>query len=283
MTIKEQISAYNNSSRNGSAIKYIVIHDTGVAGQTAKNNADYFGAQNRNASAHYFVDTSNIYHVVNDSRAAWHVGDGSGKYGITNANSIGIEMCPTASGIPEATQNLTIELIKSLQANNGVSDANVVRHYDASRKNCPQFLNLDGNWTAWNAFKAKLTTSSTVTEPETVKEKGDFDGMTTTQKENIIKDMWVQVFGRLPEQGTIDKWVEQINLGVSFVDLYYRMLNSEEARTLFVKEKYHHLLGRDADAAGLKAHLNQMANGWTYYQILHAFLNSDEYKNKNSQ
>lgn len=283
MTIKEQISAYNSSSRNGSAIKYIVIHDTGVIGQTAKNNADYFGAQNRNASAHYFVDATSIYHVVNDSRAAWHVGDGGGKYGITNANSIGIEMCPTASGIPEATQNLTIELIKSLQANNGISDANVIRHYDASRKNCPQYLNLDGNWTAWNSFKAKLTTPSATTEAAVEKEKGDFDGMTTTQKENVIKDMWVQVFGRLPEQGTIDKWVEQINIGVSFIDLYYRMMNSEEARTLFVKEKYHHLLGRDADAAGLKAHLNQMANGWSYYQILHAFLNSDEYKNKNSQ
>jgi len=162
MTINKKISAYNNDSRNGNAVKYIVIHDTGVAGQTAKNNVDYFAGGNKNASAHYFVDTDSIWQSVEDSRAAWHVGDGGGKYGITNANSIGIEMCPTASGIPDATQNLCIELVKSLQANYGISNANVIRHYDASRKNCPQYLNLDGKWSAWNTFKAKLTGAATI-------------------------------------------------------------------------------------------------------------------------
>lgn len=137
MNINKKISAYNNSSRNGSAIKYIAIHDTGVVGQTAKNNADYFAGGNKSAPAHYFVDENSVWQSVEDSRAAWHVGDGGGKYGITNANSIGIEMCPTASGVPEATQSLTIELVRSLQSKYGVTAANVVRHYDASRKNCP--------------------------------------------------------------------------------------------------------------------------------------------------
>lgn len=162
MVINKKISAYNNSSRNGASVKYIVIHDTGVTGQTAKNNADYFAGGNKNASAHYFTDTTSIWQSVEDAKASWHCGDGGGKYGITNSNSIGIEMCPTASGIPEATQNITIELIKSLQSKYGISNANVVRHYDASRKNCPQYLNLDKNWTAWNAFKAKLTETATI-------------------------------------------------------------------------------------------------------------------------
>lgn len=38
-----------------------------------------------------------------------------------------------------------------------VPTSKVVRHYDGSRKNCPRQFNLDGKWTRWFAFKAKLT------------------------------------------------------------------------------------------------------------------------------
>ncbi|MGM0217847.1 hypothetical protein [Enterococcus sp. AZ126] len=38
----------------------------------------------------------------------------------------------------------------------GLSSDRVVRYYDASRKNCPAQFNLDGNWSRWVAFKAKL-------------------------------------------------------------------------------------------------------------------------------
>ncbi|WP_242176496.1 peptidoglycan recognition protein family protein [Priestia koreensis] len=91
LSITRKISKYNFSSRNGNSVNYIVVHDVGVKGQTAKNNADYFGGGDRQSSAYYFVDRTSIYQVVEETNSAWHCCDGHGTYGITNANSIGIE------------------------------------------------------------------------------------------------------------------------------------------------------------------------------------------------
>jgi N-acetylmuramoyl-L-alanine amidase len=37
-----------------------------------------------------------------------------------------------------------------------ISIDKVVRHYDASRKNCPQTMNDNGDWTKWLNFKQKV-------------------------------------------------------------------------------------------------------------------------------
>ena len=155
LPINRKISAYNFGSRNGNSIKYIVLHYTGNLGDTAKNNVDYFSGGNRGASAHYFVDDNSIWQSVDDSNAAWSVGDGRGAYGITNQNSISIEMCCQSNGeISEATENNAIELTKYLMSKYGVSADRVVRHYDASRKACPNWS--ANNWARWCNFKAKL-------------------------------------------------------------------------------------------------------------------------------
>ncbi|MCP1161346.1 phage tail tip lysozyme [Bacillus infantis] len=162
VSITRQISRYNFSSRNGNAIEYLVIHDVGIKGQTAKNNADYFGGGDRQSSAHYFVDRTSIYQVVEEANSAWHCGDGNGRYGITNANSIGVEMIVESGGfIHTETINNTIALVKDLQEKYNIPLSDVVRHYDASRKNCPQFLNIEGNWSGWIDFKEKLAAGTT--------------------------------------------------------------------------------------------------------------------------
>lgn len=163
LPINKKISAYNHFNSNN--IKYIVIHDVG-AKSTAKNNVDYFAGGNRGASAHYFVDDTSIWQSVEDKHGAWHCGDGYGKYGITNQNSIGIEMCLPSGTVSAKTEANTIELTKHLMAKYNVPADRVVRHYDASRKNCPAQFNLDGKWTRWFAFKAKLT-GKTVQPPKT--------------------------------------------------------------------------------------------------------------------
>ena len=157
-TITQNHTTVNYSAQNG-AKRYIVWHDTGVKGQTAAGNANYFKSVDRQASAHYFVDKTSIYEVVAPNLVAWHCGDGNGAYGITNANSIGIELCPEADGSIHA-QTLANALLlgKKLMSDYGISYDNNVRHYDASRKNCPQYLNTDGRWTKWYAFKAQLNT-----------------------------------------------------------------------------------------------------------------------------
>ena len=153
--INKKISSYNHSSRNGNGIKYIVIHYTGNRGDTAKNNVDYFYNGDKSASAHYFVDDNSIWQSVEDCNSAWSVGDGRGRYGITNSNSISIEMCCQSNGeVSTRTENNTLELTKYLMNKYGVSIDRVVRHYDASRKICPNWS--ANGWSRWNNFKAKL-------------------------------------------------------------------------------------------------------------------------------
>ncbi|MDU2591727.1 MAG: peptidoglycan recognition family protein [Paeniclostridium sordellii] len=157
LNIKRKISPYNHYEGNNP--QYIVIHYTGNIGDTAKNNADYFFGGNRNASAHYFVDNDEIYQVVEDYNGAWHCGDGNNRYGINNKNSIAIEMCGTNNGrISEQTVKNTLELTKYLMKKYGIDKDHVVRHYDASRKNCPSAFSSN-NWARWWNFKDRLSNS----------------------------------------------------------------------------------------------------------------------------
>ena len=163
LSIERKISSYNYSSRNGNSIKYITLHYTGNKGDTAKNNVDYFYGGDRSASAHYFVDDNSVWQSVEDYNSAWAVGDGKGAYGITNQNSISIEMCCNSSGvISEKTETNALELVKYLMSKYNISISNIVRHYDASRKICPNWS--ADNWSRWITFKNKLNETVEIKE-----------------------------------------------------------------------------------------------------------------------
>ena len=119
-----------------------------------------FNSENKNASADFFVDSKQIIQTVDsDVNYSWHCGDGHGKYGITNQNSLGIEICIEKDGNPtEATLQSTLELIKFLMKKYNISINNVVRHYDASRKKCPKSF-MKNNWCKWYEFKRTLCNS----------------------------------------------------------------------------------------------------------------------------
>ncbi len=153
---KKQI-AYNRVARTG-AIKYIVIHDT----QNESNGADadahfnYFNGGNRNSSADFFVDDKKILQVNDYTKYyTWQVGDGKGKYGITNQNSVGVEICINADGDYDKTFLNAVELTKYLMKELGIPADRVVRHYDASRKNCPVSMSAN-NWAKWEEFKEAI-------------------------------------------------------------------------------------------------------------------------------
>ena len=139
-------------------IKYIVVHDTGnkSRGAGAKAHVNYFQTSDRKASADFIVDETGVY-KINDYKKyfTWHCGDGHGRYGITNSNSLGIEMCINSDNNLALTHNYTIMLIYDLMVELGVPANCVVRHYDASRKNCPMHLNYRA-WTGWVNFKQGL-------------------------------------------------------------------------------------------------------------------------------
>lgn len=136
-------------------IEYIVIHSTGNYTDTDEGNAKFFVSGTRNASAHYFVDEDSITQVVKDKDGAWHVGDGKNKNGINNNNSIGIELCHTNGKISDKTIANAIELVKLKMKEYNIPINKVVRHYDASGKNCPSPFNYN-NWEGWTKFKQLL-------------------------------------------------------------------------------------------------------------------------------
>lgn len=148
----------NFSSRGKNPkILYLVIHDTGntAAGANALNHKNYVGTNTRKASAHYFVDDHSIVQFVGDSKAAHSVGDGRGRYGVTNQNSLNIEMCINSDGDYAKTYKNTVELAKNLMKKFNIPIERVVRHYDASRKSCPNHMRSN-NWKAWWQFKEDI-------------------------------------------------------------------------------------------------------------------------------
>lgn len=147
----------NFTSRGKTPIEYIVIHDTGNTGRGANalNHKNYVESNTRGASAHYFVDDTGIVQYVGDSKAAGAVGDGHGKYGIKNSNSLSIEICINADGNYDKTYKNAVELTKNLMAKFKIPPAKVVRHYDASRKICPGHMQGD-NWAKWWKFKEDI-------------------------------------------------------------------------------------------------------------------------------
>lgn len=157
MQIEKKQIAYNRVARSG-AVKYIVIHDTGnkSKGANAQAHFNYFNGGNRNSSADFFVDDKTVLRVNDYTKYyTWHVGDGKGKYGITNANSVGIELCVNCDGDYNKAFCNAVWLVKQLMAELGVPFERVVRHYDASRKNCPASMSGD-DWALWKNFQQQI-------------------------------------------------------------------------------------------------------------------------------
>lgn len=154
--------AYNRTPRT-QPIKYIVIHDTGNKnkGANAESHFNYFNSGNRQSSADFFVDDKQILQVNDYNKYyTWHCGDGKGKYGITNQNSIGVEMCINSDGDYEKAYANMIVITKQLMAQLNIPADRVVRHYDASRKNCPGSFSQE----RWEDFQKQITEVSKMIE-----------------------------------------------------------------------------------------------------------------------
>lgn len=161
--IKYNIKA---KKRTKSDIKYFVIHYTANYSKsaTALMHYNYFNSGNKNASADVFVDENSIY-KINDwfNYYTWAVGDGKSKYGITNQNSVNIEICVNGN-LEKAIQN-TIDYLKYLKnLGYNINEKTLVRHYDASRKLCPKFfvdLHIKGYNKDYADFRNKVLKEGT--------------------------------------------------------------------------------------------------------------------------
>ena len=143
---------YNFSSRQGSKISWLVVHDTGNPSKGADADAHRrFFSSKRKSSAHYFVDDKQIIQIIGDSQASWHCGDNQGKgralNGCKNVNSIGIELCINQDGDYDKAYKNLVELVKNLMVKFKIDLDHVCRHYDVSRKRCPGTFFDRGLWT----------------------------------------------------------------------------------------------------------------------------------------
>lgn len=142
------------------AIRYIVDHYTGTDA-CAKNNCIFFGNGDRQASADFFIDKNGAIYQFNANLNlyySWHCGDGYGKYGITNANSIGIEVVSAGKEFTAAQKESLRKLHLWLMAAYSIPASRVVRHYDASRKLCPKpYCGTATKNRLWTELHAKIT------------------------------------------------------------------------------------------------------------------------------
>lgn len=164
-TLFKDLTTVNRTVMNNKENRYIVIHYTGNQTDTAKNNANYFRSVDRKASAHYFVDKTTVYQVVEDKDAAWSVGKNYGTGNlfqtIKNNNSINIEMCSDNGAVAEETFQNTVTLTKSLMEKYHIPAANIYRHYDVCSKRCPGWTGWVGaDETLWNRFKQEVSDHS---------------------------------------------------------------------------------------------------------------------------
>ena len=152
-------------------IKAIVHHYTGVCGQTARGNAEYFGTLASHPSdpllsIHFAVDDTEVWSCVPMMGRAGHCGDsgrGTMKDLYNNENTIGIEVCPhhtSGKKYPGAYEagwyfsDTSIELLKRLDVyiineirKAGGETPALVRHYDITSKHCPApWLENTGQW-----------------------------------------------------------------------------------------------------------------------------------------
>lgn len=168
-------------------IKYLAIHFTAGSSSkagSAKSVKHVF--ESRKASADFAVDDQDLVQFNPDLKNyyCWAVGDGNRKYGVTNKNSISIEICSslkkgTSAAVPnhsgwyftDAALENAVKLSKYLMKKYNIPIDRVIRHYDASRKSCPGLVGWndgtlykeDGSKTKeknnsneWIKFKKKL-------------------------------------------------------------------------------------------------------------------------------
>lgn len=165
---------------------YVVIHETDNWEEGADANAHARAMSNGNldATVHYYVDSESIYQTLEHSDGAWAVGDGKGKYGITNRNSINIEICVNPETNYYVAVDKTEQLAAFLLKQYGWGTDRLKRHYDASRKHCPRRILDEGLWTS---FVEKTAYYMGIPEKRNYLRKGDSGDKVKQLQQNLVK------------------------------------------------------------------------------------------------
>ena len=148
-----QLLTVNEYSRPGIPLEQVnglVIHYTANPGTSAKDNRDYFeGLKNSHvtkASSHFIIGLDGeIVQCIPCNEWAYASNE-------RNEDTISIECCiPDESGeFTQQTYDSLVELVSWLCFRYGLTEEDLLRHYDITGKNCPKYYVEHED--AWNTF-----------------------------------------------------------------------------------------------------------------------------------
>ena len=134
-------------------VQYITVHDTANSA-TAKNEIAYMISNNNQTSFHIAVDESEAIQGLPLNRNAWACGDGGS--GTGNRKSISVEICrPTNANrsLYDQAEENAVYVLARLLYKYGLGIDRLKRHYDWSRKSCPNVIIREGRW---ESFKSRV-------------------------------------------------------------------------------------------------------------------------------
>lgn len=145
-----QLIHRHSTARTGKeldGIHDIVIHYVGNPGTTAQNNRDYFDKSETEVSSHFVVGLEG---EIIQCLPLW---ERSAASNDRNHDTISIEVChPDKSGkFSDKTYAAVVKLTAWLLKEIGLTEENVIRHYDVTGKLCP--LYYAENPDEWECFK----------------------------------------------------------------------------------------------------------------------------------
>lgn len=193
MQIKKQLvpkSKHNIKCPNAMKPQYITVHNT-ANDASAQNEIAYMLRNNNATSYHYAVDDKEVIQGVEDTRNAWHCGDGNGKGNMT---SIGVEICYSKSGgerYVKAEEN-AVKLVAYLLKKHKLPISKVKQHNFWSGKDCPHRIRKEGRWAEFiQRVEKELEGKPRVTNKErcTIKVKFTSNSKNLTEFKKLLSDL----------------------------------------------------------------------------------------------
>ena len=145
------INEYSRAGIESDPITGIVIHYTANPGSTAQQNRDYFNglkdSHETSVSSHFVVGLEGeIVQCV----PTWEIAYASNE---RNHDTVSIECChPDETGkFNDETYKSVVQLTAFLCEKYGLTQENVIRHYDVTGKICPKYFVEHED--AWQTFK----------------------------------------------------------------------------------------------------------------------------------
>ena len=156
--VTPQLIPAEGTARDGTPLsdfRGVVIHYVGNPGTTAVGNRNYFATEGTEVSAHFVVGLEG---EVIQCLPLWERSVASNS---RNRDTVSIEVChPDDSGVfSAATYEAVVRLTAWLCEVGGLTEEQVIRHYDITGKECPRYYVK--NEDAWEQLKRDITAART--------------------------------------------------------------------------------------------------------------------------